>query len=139
MSAVIDCEDPGIALVGTGCEVVLCMDAAELINKKVRAVSVPSWRLFHAHPASYKEVLLPETVLKTSVQAAATMGWQEWADARVGINCFGASACGAPAWRSSASARPTWSAARCGASPARRSHSPPTQVRSDAPNTLRYQ
>jgi len=92
--AVIECEDPDIVLIGTGSEVGLCVDAAELINKKVRVVSMPSWELFRAQPASYKETLLPKSVPKMSVEAATTMGWQEWADAHVGINCFGASAPG---------------------------------------------
>merc|ERR1719242_292841 len=92
--AVIECEDPDIVLVGTGSEVGLCVDAAELITKKVRVVSMPSWELFRAQPASYKDALLPKSVPKMSVEAATTMGWQEWADAHVGINCFGASAPG---------------------------------------------
>merc|ERR1719242_437217 len=92
--AVIDCEDPELVLIGTGSEVGLCVDAAELINKKVRVVSMPSWELFRAQPANYKEALLPKSVPKMSVEAATTMGWQEWADAHVGINVFGALAPG---------------------------------------------
>merc|ERR1712050_426289 len=91
--AVVDCEDPEIVLIGTGSEVGLCVDAAkEMIGKKVRVVSMPSWELFRAQPDSYKDALLPKDVPKMSVEAAVTMGWQEWADAFVGINVFGASA-----------------------------------------------
>merc|ERR1711920_300072 len=69
-------------------------DAAELLTKRVKVVSMPSWELFRAQPEDYKDGLLPKSVPKMSVEAAVTMGWQEWADAFVGINVFGASAPG---------------------------------------------
>merc|ERR1712176_938291 len=93
--AVVDCDDPELILIGVGSEVSLCVDAAkEMGDKKVRVVSMPSWELFRAQPESYKDGLLPRSVPKMSVEAAITMGWQEWADAFVGINVFGASAPG---------------------------------------------
>merc|ERR1712050_673208 len=93
--AVVDCESPELVLIGTGSEVSLCMDAAKAMDgKQVRVVSMPSWELFRAQPASYRSEILPEGVPKMSVEAAVTMGWGEWADAFVGINCFGASAPG---------------------------------------------
>merc|ERR1712187_287392 len=93
--AVVECESPELILVATGSEVSLCVDAAkEMSGKKVRVVSMPSWELFRAQPASYKDALLPKDVPKLSVEAAVTMGWEEWADAFVGINVFGASAPG---------------------------------------------
>merc|ERR1712039_907862 len=93
--AVMECEDPELILVASGSEVGLCVDAAkEMSGKKVRVVSMPSWELFRAQPASYKDALLPKDVPKMSVEAAVTMGWGEWADAFVGINVFGASAPG---------------------------------------------
>merc|ERR1712014_277676 len=93
--AVVECDSPELILVATGSEVSLCVDAAkEMSGKKVRVVSMPSWELFRAQPASYKDALLPKGVPKMSVEAAVTMGWGEWADAFVGINVFGASAPG---------------------------------------------
>merc|ERR1719356_1626950 len=93
--AVIECADPDIILIGTGSEVGVCVDAAkEMSGKKVRVVSMPCWELFREQPASYKEDLLPKNIPKMSVEAAVTMGWQEWADAMVGVNVFGASAPG---------------------------------------------
>merc|ERR1712066_404088 len=93
--AVIECEDPELIIIGVGSEVGLCVDAAkEMSDKKVRVVSMPSWELFRAQPASYKDALLPKAVPKLSVEAAVTFGWGEWADAFVGIDCFGASAPG---------------------------------------------
>jgi len=93
--AVVECADPEIILIGTGSEVGVCVDAAkEMSGKKVRVVSMPCWELFREQPASYQEQLLPKGTPKMSVEAAVTMGWQEWADAMVGINVFGASAPG---------------------------------------------
>jgi len=93
--AVIECADPDIVLIGTGSEVSVCLDAAkEMSGKKVRVVSMPCWELFREQPASYRDGLLPLNTPKMSVEAAVTMGWQEWADAMVGINVFGASAPG---------------------------------------------
>merc|ERR1711972_1245572 len=93
--AVVECDAPELILVGTGSEVSLCVDAAkEMGGKKVRVVSMPSWELFRKQPDSYKDALLPKDVPKMSVEAAVTMGWGEFADAFVGINCFGASAPG---------------------------------------------
>merc|ERR1719291_1179055 len=93
--AVIECEDPELILIGTGSEVGVCVDAAkEMEGKKVRVVSMPCWEIFRSQPASYKDALLPKGVPTMSVEAACTMGWGEWADAHVGINCFGASAPG---------------------------------------------
>merc|ERR1719293_267380 len=96
--AVIECDDPDLVLVGTGSEVGLCVDACkemgEMGKSKIRVVSMPSWELFRAQPDSYKDSVLPKGVPTLSVEAAVTMGWEEWADAHVGINCFGASAPG---------------------------------------------
>merc|ERR1711920_346409 len=93
--AVVECADPELILVATGSEVSVCVDAAkEMSGKKVRVVSMPCWELFREQPASYQEQLLPKGTPKMSVEAAVTMGWQEWADAMVGINVFGASAPG---------------------------------------------
>mmetsp|Transcript_36994 Transcript_36994/g.86714 ORF Transcript_36994/g.86714 Transcript_36994/m.86714 type:complete len:779 (+) Transcript_36994:106-2442(+) len=92
---VTDCAKPDVILIGTGSEVSVCLDAVkELDGKKVRVVSMPSWELFRKQSADYKEKILPKDVPKLSVEAAVTMGWDEWADGFVGINCFGASAPG---------------------------------------------
>merc|ERR1712050_780883 len=66
----------------------------EMSGKKVRVVSMPCWELFRAQPASYRDALLPKDVPKMSVEAAVTFGWGEFADAFVGVDCFGASAPG---------------------------------------------
>uniref|UniRef100_A0A7S3T118 transketolase n=2 Tax=Strombidinopsis acuminata TaxID=141414 RepID=A0A7S3T118_9SPIT len=93
--AVLDPADPDIVLIGTGSEVSVCWEAAkEMKDMKVKVVSMPCWELFRAQPQSYKDQILPKGVPTMSVEAAVTMGWGEWSDAHVGINCFGASAPG---------------------------------------------
>merc|ERR1719238_2684524 len=63
-------------------------------DKKVRVVSMPSVEVFRGQPKSYKDELLPKEVPKLSVECAVTTGWQEWTDAHIGVNTFGASAPG---------------------------------------------
>jgi len=95
--AVIECADPTIILIGTGSEVGVCVDAAkelESTGAKVRVVSMPSTEIYREQPDSYKDALLPKDVPKVSVEAACTSGWDEFADAFVGIDVFGASAPG---------------------------------------------
>jgi hypothetical protein len=90
--AVVECDNPELVLIGTGSEVGLCIDASKCLTQtRVRVVSMPSWEIFRGQPSSYRDALLPRHVPKLSVEAAHTMGWGEWADAFVGINCFGAS------------------------------------------------
>mmetsp|Transcript_47491 Transcript_47491/g.110719 ORF Transcript_47491/g.110719 Transcript_47491/m.110719 type:complete len:774 (+) Transcript_47491:61-2382(+) len=91
---VTDCANPDVILIGTGSEVSVCLDAAKEMGKKVRVVSMPCWELYREQSAEYKDKLLPKDVPKLSVEAAVTMGWGEFADGFVGINCFGASAPG---------------------------------------------
>jgi transketolase len=55
---------------------------------------MPSWDLFAAQPASYREAVLPPEVPSLSVEAAATLGWDRYVSASVGIDRFGASAPG---------------------------------------------
>eukprot|EP00933_Yihiella_yeosuensis_P067608 TRINITY_DN7253_c1_g1_i2.p1 TRINITY_DN7253_c1_g1~~TRINITY_DN7253_c1_g1_i2.p1 ORF type:complete len:792 (-),score=188.33 TRINITY_DN7253_c1_g1_i2:354-2729(-) len=93
--AVVECDDPELIIIGTGSEVGLCWNASkEMSDKKVRVVSMPSTEIFREQPQEYKDSLLPKNVPKMSVEAACTSGWGEFADAFVGIDCFGASAPG---------------------------------------------
>ncbi len=100
--AVIDCEGtPDLILMGTGSEVSLCVDAAAKLaseGTKVRVVSMPSWELFEAQSAEYKESVLPKAVTKRlSVEAAASFGWHKYVGTEgdtVSIDRFGASAPG---------------------------------------------
>jgi transketolase len=100
--AVVECDGtPDLILIGTGSEVNLCVQAAEQLTnegKKVRVVSMPSWELFEAQDAAYKESVLPKAVTKrVVVEAGVTFGWCKYAGAEgeiIGIDRFGASAPG---------------------------------------------
>lgn len=98
----VDCDGtPDLILIGTGSEVGLCVKAAEQLTaegRKVRVVSMPSWELYEAQDAAYKESVLPKAVTKrVTVEAGITMGWCKYAGAEgtsIGIDRFGASAPG---------------------------------------------
>jgi transketolase len=100
--AVVNCDGtPDLILMGTGSELNLCVDAAEKLTtegKKVRVVSMPSWELFEAQDAAYKESVLPKAVTKRlSVEASASFGWHKYIGTdgdTVSIDRFGASAPG---------------------------------------------
>jgi transketolase len=89
--------EPDCILIGTGSEVVVCLDAADILEtegKLVRVVSMPSWELFEAQDDDYIESVLPADVPTLSVEAASSFGWARWADDCVAIDRFGRSAPG---------------------------------------------
>lgn len=93
---VLETENPDLILIATGSELSLAMDAANSLKPlRVRVVSMPSCELFRIQSSEYKEGVLPRSVPKMSIEASTTYSWLEFADACVGINCFGASAPGA--------------------------------------------
>ena len=88
-------------LIGTGSEVSVALAARDLLAADgiaARVVSIPSFELFSAQPAEYRESVLPAAQRKrVAVEAAATFGWERWVglDGRiVGIDRFGISAPG---------------------------------------------
>jgi transketolase len=90
-------RDPDVVLIGTGSEVHVCVGAAELLAAEgVRAsvVSMPCWDLFEAQDETYQASVLPPDAAILAVEAAASFGWDRWADDSVSIDRFGASAPG---------------------------------------------
>jgi transketolase len=86
-----------VALVATGSEVWVCLDAAEALaadGVRARVVSLPCWTLFESQPDEYRSSVLPDGVPTLSVEAATTFGWSRWADDSLGIDHFGSSAPG---------------------------------------------
>ncbi len=100
--AVIESEGtPDLILIGTGAEVGLCVQAAEKLASEgtnVRVVSMPSWELFEAQDAAYKESVLPKAVTKRLVvEAGVSMGWHKYIGFEgdmIAVDSFGASAPG---------------------------------------------
>ena len=90
--------DPDVVLVATGSEVSLAVTAADLLSQhdvSARIVSLPSWELFEAQDASYREsVMGPIGTPRVTIEAGTTLGWAKYAGDRgacVGVSTFGAS------------------------------------------------
>ena len=86
-----------LVLIGTGSEVQHCVAARETLagdGVSVRVVSMPSWDLFEAQDAAYREDVLPTGVPRLAVEAGSSFGWERYADVTVSIDRFGASAPG---------------------------------------------
>ena len=88
-----------LILIATGSEVSLALAAhRQLVSEGVRCrvVSMPSWELFEAQPAAYRDAVLPPTVqARVSVEAGAPFGWERYVGAtghKIGMETFGASA-----------------------------------------------
>ncbi|MGE5230517.1 MAG: transketolase [Deltaproteobacteria bacterium] len=90
---------PQAILIATGSEVHVALAAAErLLGEGVRArvVSLPSWELFEAQPAEYRESVLPRGLrARVGIEAASPLGWQRYVSddgAMIAMERFGASA-----------------------------------------------
>ncbi|WP_036270125.1 transketolase [Meiothermus rufus] len=82
-------------IVATGSEVALALEAQKLLEQEgipVRVVSLPCWEAFEAQPPSYREAVLPRHLPTLAVEAGASLGWERYADAVLGLDHFGASA-----------------------------------------------
>ncbi|MGE0439523.1 MAG: transketolase [Gemmatimonadales bacterium] len=92
---------PEAVILATGSEVGLALAAARRLTAEglpTRVVSLPSWELFRAESAAYRDHVLPPSLrARVSVEAGITMGWLAWTTERgeaIGIDHFGASAPG---------------------------------------------
>ena len=86
-----------MVLVGTGSEVHVCLDAADILDAnglRTRVVSLPSWDLFAKQTDDYHVEVFPGGVPRLAVEAASSFGWERYSDASVSIDHFGASAPG---------------------------------------------
>jgi len=92
---------PELILIASGSEVVLIVAAGQKLlarNIQVRIVSMPSWELFEAQPAEYREEVLPPAVgARLAVEAGVSQGWHRYVGSRgdvLAVDRFGASAPG---------------------------------------------
>jgi transketolase len=90
---------PRAIVIATGSEVSIAVAAADALDAEgipTRVVSLPSWELFAAQDAAWRDrVLPPAIVARVSVEAASTFGWMQWVGSggiSIGIDHFGASA-----------------------------------------------
>jgi transketolase len=92
-------DTPAAILIATGSEVELIMSAQEKLREAgidASVVSMPSWELFRAQSAEYRESVLPAAVTaRLAIEAGSSLGWHEWVGSAgrvIGIDRFGASA-----------------------------------------------
>lgn len=90
---------PDVIIIATGSELYLAVEAWEKLTAegvKARVVSLPSWELFDAQPAAYREKVLPPSVTKrVAIEAGSTLGWDRYTGFGgkiIGMTTFGASA-----------------------------------------------
>lgn len=90
---------PKLIIIATGSEVGLAMEAREKLQAKgtpTRVVSMPSWELFEAQSAKYKEEVLPAKITaRLAIEAGVSMGWERYVGlfgATLTVNKFGVSA-----------------------------------------------
>jgi transketolase len=90
---------PAAILLATGSEVGIAMKAAAALAEEgimARVVSMPSWELFAAQPAAYRESVLPRAITaRVAIEAASPFGWERWVGDRgtiIAMRSFGASA-----------------------------------------------
>jgi transketolase len=87
-----------VVLIGTGSEVELAVKCAEALEAEgigADVVSMPCWSLFDAQDAAYREDILPRRMLRVSIEAGTTLGWERYTGPdgiRIGLDRFGASA-----------------------------------------------
>ncbi|MDP9055967.1 MAG: transketolase [Pseudomonadota bacterium] len=87
-----------LVLIATGSEVEVAMaTAAELEAQGIGAdvVSMPCAELFLEQDAAYRAAVLPTDVLKVSIEAGVTLGWERFTGLdgiNIGLDRFGASA-----------------------------------------------
>ncbi len=87
--------NPRVILIATGSEVQLALDVSKLLedeNISASVVSMPSWDLFELQTQEYRKSLLPDNVLKVSIEAGSTLGWDRYSNLQIGLNRFGSSA-----------------------------------------------
>ena len=89
-------DSPKLILMASGSEVSLIYTAAQRLfaeGIETRVVSFPSWELFEKQDEAYKESVLPKNIIaRLAVEAGATLGWERYAKAMIGLDHYGASA-----------------------------------------------
>ena len=92
-------DAPRVILIASGSEVNLAMGACQSLadaDIPTRVVSLPSWDLFDAQEATYRDAVLPPAITKRlAIEAGSPLGWERYVGIDgdiLGIDGFGASA-----------------------------------------------
>ncbi len=74
--------EPTVILIATGSEVALALEAQQSLAADgiaVRVVSMPSWELFEAQEATYRDSVLPSGIgRRLAIEAGAPVGWERY-------------------------------------------------------------
>ena len=87
-----------VVIVATGSEVEIAVTVRDRLEAQgigTDVISMPSWSRFMVQDKAYRDDLLPHDVLRVSIEAGTTFGWEAItgiAGLRFGIDSFGASA-----------------------------------------------
>ncbi len=91
--------DLDLILLATGSEVQHALAAQDILQAEgfgIRVVSMPSWELFEAQSAEYREDILPAACVKrVAMEAGSVFGWERYVGPQgriLGMTDFGASA-----------------------------------------------
>ncbi|MDD5748779.1 MAG: transketolase [Actinomycetota bacterium] len=92
---------PAVALIASGSEVSLALEAGRILEKEdipTRVISMPSWELFDEQDEEYRKSVLPDELkARVSVEAGSPFGWCKYTGENgkaLGIEGFGFSAPG---------------------------------------------
>ncbi|MBX9859267.1 MAG: transketolase [Sphingomonas sp.] len=85
-----------VVLIASGSEVSIAVETADALEAQgigADVVSMPCWSRFDAQDAAYRADVLPADLLKVSIEAGTTLGWERYTGdgLRIGIDSFGAS------------------------------------------------
>lgn len=90
---------PKLAIIATGSEVGLAMEAREKLNASgvpTRVVSMPCWEFFDEQSDAYKESVLPKSLTaRLAIEAGVSLGWHKYVGLggdTLTVDKFGASA-----------------------------------------------
>jgi transketolase len=72
-------ENPDVAVLASGSEVGMALEAAALSGKKVQVVSVVSRELFESQDRAVREAIVPPGVRVAVAEAGVRQGWEFWA------------------------------------------------------------
>jgi transketolase len=87
-----------VVLIATGSEVELAVSTAEALEAQgigTDVISMPCWSLFDQQDKFYQDDILGENVLRVSIEAGTTFGWERYTGPHgfhIGLDRFGASA-----------------------------------------------
>ncbi|HET9787252.1 MAG TPA: transketolase C-terminal domain-containing protein, partial [Pyrinomonadaceae bacterium] len=92
---------PKLIIIASGSEVSLALEAREKLQEEglpTRVVSMPSWEFFDEQPQTYRDEVLPPTILsRLAIEAGVRQGWDKYIGVKGDAICldrFGASSPG---------------------------------------------